>query len=99
MLSTGDACMLRNARVCPESRHGCVPSCLVEFFAQLPDGSDATLMTVNGRVSPRHVSPCTCMLFRHTVINTYNYSTPPSVQVCVAGIGALFQCNVAYNLH
>ncbi|KAF6257813.1 hypothetical protein COO60DRAFT_1460964 [Scenedesmus sp. NREL 46B-D3] len=25
-----------------------------EFFAQLPDGSNATLMTVNGRVSPRH---------------------------------------------
>jgi hypothetical protein len=29
---------------------------VAEFFAALPDGSDATLMMVNGRVSPRHVS-------------------------------------------
>jgi hypothetical protein len=37
---------------------------VAEFFATLPDGSDATLMMVNGRVSPRHVSAaqvfCVC---------------------------------------
>ncbi|WIA31356.1 hypothetical protein OEZ86_002257 [Tetradesmus obliquus] len=30
------------------------PTWVPEFFASLPDGSDATLMTVNGRVAPRH---------------------------------------------
>jgi hypothetical protein len=36
---------------------------VAEFFAALPDGSDATLMMVNGRVSPRHVSaaPNSCV--------------------------------------
>jgi hypothetical protein len=34
---------------------------LAEFFAALPDGTDATMMTVNGRVSPRHVICCTSL--------------------------------------
>jgi hypothetical protein len=36
-----------------------------EFFATLPGGADATMMMVNGRVAPRHVSAhraMTCQL-------------------------------------
>uniref|UniRef100_A0A383VIA1 Plastocyanin-like domain-containing protein n=1 Tax=Tetradesmus obliquus TaxID=3088 RepID=A0A383VIA1_TETOB len=49
------------------------PTWVPEFSASLPDGSDATLMTVNGRVAPRH--PVLREPYRLRILNGCNSKT------------------------
>jgi hypothetical protein len=54
LLSICTACMLHTGANCLANAARCLRP--VEFSAVLPNDDDATMMMVNGRVSPRHVS-------------------------------------------